>query len=131
MIKMILEVEGMSCGMCESHINDTVRKQFEVKKVVSSHKKGKTEIIAEAPLDETQLRKVIGDTGYEVKSVRVEPYTKKGLFWYRQKKSKVNDSSIDGKRSALLYLWHQRKEEGTWIQRYLDSSLQRSEKKGA
>ncbi|MCB6414643.1 cation transporter [Dorea acetigenes] len=81
MIKMILEVEGMSCGMCESHINDTVRKQFEVKKVVSSHKKGKTEIIAEAPLDETQLRKVIGDTGYEVKSVRVEPYTKKGLFW--------------------------------------------------
>lgn len=39
MIKMILEVEGMSCGMCESHINDTVRKQFEVKKVVSSHKR--------------------------------------------------------------------------------------------
>ena len=45
MVKMIIEVEGMSCGMCESHINDMVRRHFKVKKVSSSHKEGKTEIM--------------------------------------------------------------------------------------
>ena len=47
MVKQTLDINGMSCGMCESHINDTIRRQFQVKKVTSSHKKGKTEIITE------------------------------------------------------------------------------------
>ena len=37
MVKLTLEVDGMACGMCESHVNDTVRKNFKVKKVTSSH----------------------------------------------------------------------------------------------
>ena len=28
MVKITLRIEGMACGMCESHINDTVRRQF-------------------------------------------------------------------------------------------------------
>lgn len=80
MEKMILEIEGMSCGMCESHINDTIRRQFTVKKVSSSHSKGMTEIIAEKPLDEEKLRNAIHETGYEVLSIKTEPYVKKGLF---------------------------------------------------
>lgn len=83
MVKMILQIEGMSCGMCESHINDTVRRIFTVKKVSSSHKKGQTEIIAENSLDEELLRKSIGETGYTVLSVQTEPYEKKGLFGRR------------------------------------------------
>ena len=46
MIKIILDVEGMACGMCEAHVNDAVRRAFPVKKVSSSHTKGKTEIIS-------------------------------------------------------------------------------------
>lgn len=80
MEKMILEIEGMSCGMCESHINDTIRRQFAVKKVSSSHSKGMTEIITENPLDEEKLRNAIHEIGYEVLSVKTEPYVKKGLF---------------------------------------------------
>ena len=80
MVKMIIEVEGMSCGMCESHINDTVRRHFEVKKVISSHKAGKTEIIVEVPLDEEKLKKVIHETGYEVLSVKTELFVKHGFF---------------------------------------------------
>ncbi len=80
MVKIILEIEGMACGMCESHINDVVRKNFQVKKVSSSHKKGKTEIIADAPIDEEKLCAVIGDTGYILKSIQSEPYEKRGLF---------------------------------------------------
>lgn len=82
MVKITLEIEGMACGMCESHINEAVRRSFAVKKVTSSHKKGVTEIIADAPLDEAALRAAIGQTGYTVVSVRTEPYEKKGLFGF-------------------------------------------------
>lgn len=80
MVKQTLDINGMSCGMCESHINDTIRRQFQVKKVSSSHKKGKTEIITEEPLEEEALKKAIADTGYELVSMQTEPYVKKGLF---------------------------------------------------
>ena len=80
MVKMILKIDGMACGMCESHINDTIRRNFKVKKVTSSHSKGETEIIAERPLDEETLKKAIGNTGYTVLSVNIEPYVKKGFF---------------------------------------------------
>ena len=83
MIKTILSVEGMACGMCESHVNDAVRNAFAVKKVSSSFKKGETEIVSEAPLDETALRSAIEATGYRVLSCRTEPYEKRGLFGRR------------------------------------------------
>ena len=37
MLKIVLEVEGMRCGMCETHVNDVVRRVDGVKKVKSSH----------------------------------------------------------------------------------------------
>ena len=39
MYKITLDVDGMACGMCEAHVNDAVRKAFQVKKVTSSHMK--------------------------------------------------------------------------------------------
>ncbi len=80
MLKITVQVDGMMCGMCESHVNDAVRKAFSVKKVTSSHSKGQTTIIAENDIDENALRSAIGATGYEVKKVSKEPYEKKGLF---------------------------------------------------
>jgi copper chaperone CopZ len=80
MVKIVLTVDGMMCGMCESHINDAVRVAFPVKKVTSSHTKGQTVILAEQDIDENTLRKVIDKTGYTVVSVTKEPYVKKGLF---------------------------------------------------
>ena len=43
MVETILKVDGMMCGMCESHINDVVRKTARVNKVTSSHTKGETD----------------------------------------------------------------------------------------
>ena len=40
MIQTTVEVGGMACSMCESHINDTVRNAFPVEKVSSSHALG-------------------------------------------------------------------------------------------
>ena len=70
MVKMTLDVDGMACGMCEAHVNDAVRKVFQVKKVTSSHSKGITEIIAEDPLDEEKLKKAIEDSGYTVLDIK-------------------------------------------------------------
>ena len=39
MWKYTAQVDGMMCGMCESHVNDAVRKAFPVKKVTSSRSK--------------------------------------------------------------------------------------------
>ena len=64
MFKVTLGIDGMMCGMCESHINDAIRREFKVKKVTSSHTKKQTVILAETPPDEEKLRKVIADTGY-------------------------------------------------------------------
>ena len=32
MLKITVQVDGMMCGMCESHVNDAARKTFQVKK---------------------------------------------------------------------------------------------------
>ena len=76
MLKITVQVDGMMCGMCESHVNDAVRKAFQVKKVTSSHSKGQTVILTENDIDEGTLRSAIGATGYEVKAVSKEPYEK-------------------------------------------------------
>ena len=57
MQKITLEIDGMMCGMCESHINDAIRKAFSVKKVSSSHSKDRTEIITADELDEDKFKK--------------------------------------------------------------------------
>ena len=85
MQKITLNIDGMACGMCEAHINQAIRNKFSVKKVTSSHAKGETVILTEQELDEEKLRKEIGETGYELKSVSKEPYEKKGLFGFLHK----------------------------------------------
>ena len=76
MKKISLHVDGMKCGMCESHVNDAVRKAADVKKVRSSHVSGLTEIICD---DNTDVDKIKND-GYDVKDVKVSDFEKHGLF---------------------------------------------------
>ena len=85
MIETILKVDGMMCGMCESHVNETVRKTAEVKKVTSSHTKGETVILSEQPVDVETLKAAIAETGYTVTGVQTRPYEKKGFFSFLKK----------------------------------------------
>ena len=80
MWKYTVQVSGMMCGMCESHVNDAVRRAFAVKKVASFRSKGETTVVTEQKLDEDALRDTIAATGYEVGGIRKEPYVKRGLF---------------------------------------------------
>ena len=85
MVKTTVHVEGMACNMCEAHINDAVRNNFNIKKVTSSHKTGITEIISENPIDEDNIKKVISNDGYTVTDVKSEPYEKKGFSFFGKK----------------------------------------------
>ena len=85
MIETILKVDGMMCGMCESHVNETVRKAADVKKVTSSHTKGETVILSEQPVDVEALKAAIAETGYTVTGVQTRPYEKKGFFSFLKK----------------------------------------------
>jgi copper chaperone CopZ len=80
MYKITVGILGMSCNMCESHVNDAVRRAFDVKSVKSSHRAGRTVIIAERAIPEREIRSAIAATGYEFASWQCEPYEKQGLF---------------------------------------------------
>lgn len=85
MVKTVLKIDGMMCGMCEAHMNDLIRKNFKVKKVTSSAKDGETVIISDAELDISWAKKQIKDIGYELVDYTSEPYEKKGLFHFGRK----------------------------------------------
>ena len=73
MLKIVLEVEGMRCGMCETHVNDVVRRVEGVRKVASSHAKGRTEVIAEDGVDITRIKAAITAQGYTVGGIQSMP----------------------------------------------------------
>ena len=85
MTKTVLKIDGMMCGMCESHVNDAIRNAFAVKKVSSSHAKGETEVISEEALDEAKLAEVIKNTGYTLNWISSEPYQKEGFCSFLKK----------------------------------------------
>lgn len=80
MIELTIEVEGMKCGMCESHVNEVVRRVVGVKKANSSHAKNQTVVIAEDNVNQEEIVKAIAAQGYGVGRTEVKPYEKRGLF---------------------------------------------------
>jgi len=82
MTQYTIKIEGMMCGMCESHINDTIRKNFNVKKLKTSHTKGTSTFQSEEDITEEAIHKAIDPTGYTVLSVEKGAPKKKGLFGF-------------------------------------------------
>lgn len=77
MVQITLKIQGMMCGMCESHINDAIRQAFPVKKVTSSHTRGETVILADQAIPKSRLAPVIEKTGYQLTEVNCVPHEKK------------------------------------------------------
>lgn len=80
MVQMTLKIDGMQCDMCESHVNDTLRAAFPLKKVSSSHSKGETVLVTAEEIPEDALQRALEPTGYKLVSVQSAPYVKRGLF---------------------------------------------------
>lgn len=80
LIEYTLGVDGMKCGMCESHVNDVVRKVEGVKKVTSSHMKNNCVIVMEEACSKDAIKEAITKQGYRILSEEEKPYVKKTLF---------------------------------------------------
>lgn len=80
MIRTVLTVSGMMCGMCEAHINDAVRAAFPVRKVASSRRRGETVILSDLPLDREKLGDVIRRAGYTLTQVSESRAAQGGLL---------------------------------------------------
>lgn len=71
-IKYILKIDGMMCGMCEAHVNDVIRRNFDIKKVKSNARKNQTIVISDHLISEEEFHKVIDETGYIIISINKE-----------------------------------------------------------
>lgn len=81
MYKTVVSVDGMMCGMCESHVNDAIRNNLKVDKVTSSHKDKKTVIFSKEEPDTDLIKATIEETGYTVNGIEViQDEEKKGFF---------------------------------------------------
>lgn len=80
MKKVVIAVDGMHCGMCETHVNDAVRRVNGVVRVKSSAARNVTEVVAEDGTDEKEIVKAVSDNGYRVMAYKSGPYERKKFF---------------------------------------------------
>lgn len=88
MIKTIIGVGGMSCQMCEAHINESVRSVVPDAKTIRANRKTRqVVIVSEGVIDKAALQQAIVSQGYDFLSYEHGPYESesfivkiKGLF---------------------------------------------------
>ena len=88
MIKTIIGVGGMSCQMCEAHINESVRSVVPDAKTIRANRKTRqVVIVSEGVIDKAALQQAIVSQGYNFLSYEYGPYESesfivkiKGLF---------------------------------------------------
>ena len=84
MIKIIMKIDGMMCGMCEAHVCDAIRKAVpSARKVAASRSKKEASFLTKEAVDIDRLKEAIDTTGYSCLDVELTPYEKKGLFGRR------------------------------------------------
>ena len=58
MIRTTAKIDGMMCSMCETHIQDAIRKAFPVRSVKASRAKGEAVKIGRASCKERVFKRV-------------------------------------------------------------------------
>lgn len=71
----------MKCGICEMHVEDIIRKNFNYKKVKASHLSNSLVVITPSELKEEDFVKAFYPTGYRVTSYQKTQAVKKLFFW--------------------------------------------------
>ena len=83
MIMLTLTIDGMHCSMCESHVNDIIRRSEKIKKVTSSHLKNEAKIILEDVLNPNKIISNLAKDGYRVLNTK-KTNVKKTIFGYKE-----------------------------------------------
>lgn len=64
--QIVLKIDGMKCGECESHVNDIIRRNFKVKKVSSSHRTGEVKILSKEELNLQEIEEKLMSYGHKI-----------------------------------------------------------------
>ena len=84
MIKTVLKIDGMMCGMCEAHVAEAIRRAVPAaKKVSASRSRGEATFLTEEAVDEAGLKAAIDATGYTCLGVTTAPCETQGWFGWR------------------------------------------------
>ncbi|MBR4540895.1 MAG: heavy-metal-associated domain-containing protein [Lachnospiraceae bacterium] len=67
-----MKIDGMMCGMCESHVNDAIRSNLNVRKLKTSHSTGLSEFLTNDVVSDESLKEIIEKTGYRVLDIKRE-----------------------------------------------------------
>ena len=84
MYQTTLKIDGMMCGMCESHITAPTRTAAPGTPVPPPHAKGAAVVPTDAPLDIEAVKAAVHATGYEVTDASSEPYEKKKFSLFKK-----------------------------------------------
>ena len=74
----------MTCGMCEAHVNDAIRRSLPVKKGALLPRERADHHFSRCAAGRGEAAEAVSETGYAVLSVEQAPYEKKGLFSCRR-----------------------------------------------
>lgn len=80
--KYLLTIDGMKCGMCESHVNDLIRRLTGIKKVKSNRLNGQVEVICLDNVSYESLEKALSGSGYKILSYDSK-YVVRTFFGYK------------------------------------------------
>ena len=81
MNKITMKIDGMMCGMCETHVCEAIRRAVpSAKKVTASRGKKEASFLTEEDVNTESLKEAIDATGYTCLSISSAPFEKKGLF---------------------------------------------------
>ena len=64
--QIVLKIDGMKCGECESHVNDIIRRNFKIKKVSSTHRTGEVKILSKEELNLQEIEEKLMSYGYKI-----------------------------------------------------------------
>lgn len=83
MQKITLDIDGMKCSMCESHVSDAIRKALpEASKVKVSASKNEATFLLDDDKSPDEAVSGVEKEGYRVLHIYAEPYTKKKFLFF-------------------------------------------------
>ncbi len=110
MKKAILNIEGMHCASCASHVEKSLSKIKGVKNVNVNVIMGKAFVDSENNVTETQMRDAVEDAGYTTKEINFGEGKKTSSFFSQKKENYHHhehhkDLETEKWRKKLIWVW--------------------------
>ena len=68
-LKKVIYIDGMSCSHCQKKVEESLKKQREVKDAKVDLKEKKAEVLFNRDMRDDDLKEIIEDLGYKVRKI--------------------------------------------------------------